>query len=124
MTIAIPLIPFDEAFFWALWYNGWDDNAEEMMEYIGSNSNEHGYVMFPRDKEFLTKDDVIHDNPNSLLWMALVGMFGNYGTSPRYGWIEHPKECVDYLREMIHKTWGISDERVSEKAHVRAWKRR
>ena len=106
MMRKIPECPFDEAFFRALRYNGWDEDAEAMAEYIGSNANGHGNVLFPRGEEFLTKDDVVNDRPNSFLWMALVCMFGDYGTSPRYGWIEHPKECADYLREMIHKTWN------------------
>lgn len=99
--------PFDEAFFWALWHYGWTDEVEAMAEYIGSNANEHGNVLFPHDEKFLTCEDVNNYRPNSILWMTLVEMFGNYGTSPRYGWIERPKECVDYLWEMIHKTWGM-----------------
>lgn len=35
------------------------------------------------------------------IWMILVGMFGNWGTSIRGGWIEEKQECADYIRKLI-----------------------
>jgi hypothetical protein len=37
------------------------------------------------------------------IWMLLVGMFGNWGTSIRGGWIEEKQECADYIRKLITK---------------------
>ena len=103
---------FDEAFFWALWYNGFEEHVDAMIEYINDNGvdirgdGRRLQVEFPRGKSAcVTVDDVVHDNPNSILWMVLVDMFGDYGTSPRYGWIEQPHECVEYLKELRRKTW-------------------
>lgn len=40
------------------------------------------------------------------IWMLLVGMFGNWGTSIRSGWIEHTKECAEYIRNLCAKAKG------------------
>lgn len=31
----------------------------------------------------------------------LVQMFGNYGDSPRTGWIDQKTECADFLQSLI-----------------------
>ena len=132
---------FENAFFWALSYNGWEMHADAMREYLAdpanrTNRREFGYVMFPHGQSAcVTKEDVTHDNPNSFLWMCLVQMFGDYGTSPRYGWIERPDDACEWLRERQRETyrcnqfylddgsleWEESDEeiarRVSEWEH-------
>ena len=40
------------------------------------------------------------------IWMLLVGMFGNWGTSIRCGWIEQTKECAEYIRCLCVKAKG------------------
>lgn len=37
-----------------------------------------------------------------VIWMILVSMFGDYGTSPRYGWIEaeHWEECKEFINNI------------------------
>lgn len=45
-----------------------------------------------------------NDNKNEVefvIWSILVGMFGDWGTSPRSGWIVKPKECKMFLQELI-----------------------
>lgn len=32
-----------------------------------------------------------------IIWMLLVLLYGNYGTSPRYGWIEKPVEASEFI---------------------------
>ena len=99
---------FEDAFFWALRYNGWEMHADAMREYLADHTNrsEYGHVTFPQDTSVcVTRDDVIHDNPNSLLWMCLVQMFGDYGTSPRYGWVNRPDDACEWLRERQRATY-------------------
>lgn len=35
-----------------------------------------------------------------LIWMILVVMFGDWGTSPRYGWIDNISEFINFLRQI------------------------
>lgn len=39
---------------------------------------------------------------HSVIWQMLVEMFGDCGTSPRFGWIEKRKECAEFLREIMN----------------------
>lgn len=129
---------FEDAFFWSLRYNGWEMHADAMCEYLRNPANRqsNGTVLFPEgESACVTRDDVIHDRPNSFLWMCLVQMFGDYGTSPRYGWIDHPDEACAWLRSRQRATyhdgkyllddgvqvWEESDEDIRE--DVAWWER-
>lgn len=41
-------------------------------------------------------------NRHTVIWQILVEMFGDCGTSPRYGWIKKTKECADFLQMIIN----------------------
>ena len=41
------------------------------------------------------------DKELNVLWILLVEMFGNCGTSPRTGWVEKRKECADFLETIV-----------------------
>lgn len=43
-----------------------------------------------------------YQNRHTVIWQILVEMFGDYGTSPRYGWIQKTKECADFLQMIIN----------------------
>ena len=44
------------------------------------------------------------------IWMLLVGMFGNWGTSIRGGWIEETKEAAEYIRKLCKNARGEFDD--------------
>ncbi len=50
---------------------------------------------------------------HTVIWQMLVQMFGNYGESPRTGWIDQKTECADFLQSLIAKdgdaTWIIKN---------------
>lgn len=46
------------------------------------------------------------ESENHFIWMLLVGMFGNWGTSVGGGWIEQTKECAQYIRTLCAKAKG------------------
>lgn len=55
-------------------------------------------------------DDRFYDNPfepeewhteQHVIWMLLVGMFGDWGTSIRSGWIEKHDECIAFINRII-----------------------
>jgi len=78
------------------WYNGLRPQLEELIAHIESNSSNR-YVECPDNINFDDADIM----PASYAWMLCVLMFGNYGTSPRYGWIEHPNEAISFLKSIL-----------------------
>lgn len=88
------------------WYN---DLAETVLKWRD---------LEPKDSIIAVPDDyginphwcTAEDRPQlQVLWMIAVSMFGNYGTSPRYGWIED----IDGFRHWvldITKTWREGKE--------------
>ena len=47
-------------------------------------------------------DDDWYDNEGlNFVWGMLVLMFGDYGTSPRSGWLNVGKDLIDFLEDMI-----------------------
>lgn len=95
---------FEEAFYWAAaWYNGCGDDFDRVIDYL-QNISEH------RDAPIKRPDFIKSDGSTpelELFWMILVEMYGNYGTSPRSGWIypDENDECLNRLSEMRRKTW-------------------
>lgn len=60
-----------------VWYNGMGD---DISEWKALPPGEYGYINRP---------DNSRDNEQmEVLWMICVCLFGDYGTSPRTGWIE------------------------------------
>lgn len=47
-------------------------------------------------------DDDWYDNEGlNFVWGMLVLLFGDYGTSPRTGWLNVSKELIDFLKDML-----------------------
>lgn len=72
------LYSFEDALFMSLYYNGYEDFTLELIDYISDVKNEMNSIIRP---------DFINDPIQELVWMVLVIKFGDYGTSPRSGWI-------------------------------------
>lgn len=70
------LYSFEDAFFISLNYNGYEDIVSKLIDFIKDGETD------------IIRPDFIDDPVTELLWMILVIKFGNYGTSPRSGWIE------------------------------------
>ena len=90
-------LDFTSAFFIALWYNGLEDDIYKLIEALRNASMN----LFRPD--WIKSDgstDVLE-----LLWMILVLKYGDYGTSPRSGWIdaENLAACEMFLVDMYEK---------------------
>lgn len=107
------------------WYEGLLDKNEEE-SYKGNNGivyDEHCWLIefikelknFNINNNYSTKDledfnDRVFGNiyyfdyreRHTVIWQILVEMFGDYGTSPRYGWIQKTKECADFLQMIVN----------------------
>lgn len=71
------------------WYNGL---AEILQEWKALEPGENGTLRFPYD--------VRCDDQLELIWMICVGMFGDYGTSPRFGWIENVEGFRNFIDDI------------------------
>lgn len=90
-----------------LYYNDADaEIIDGFIKYIDNASHfeafyiKHASASFPNDDTLITREDVIEDRLNAVIWQLLVLMFGDYGTSPRYGWIDDTKGAIAYLEEL------------------------
>jgi len=96
------------------WYNGlaekileWkkpgvvDYNPRDGLHYFGDKLDAWFNQLAPADKHQI-----------QLFWMIGVYLFGNYGTSPRYGWIEAWEdfcEFIDRVTATYHEDQGDND---------------
>ena len=96
---------FADMLFWALWYNGHDEHVSmlaDMLEHI---------ERLTFDDELFKMVDYGDDNMMQMLWMILVQQFGDYGSSPRYGWVDDTDGAAKFIREQIARTFASVDER-------------
>ena len=81
-----------------VWYNGLEDIVIKWKDY-----KENDDVPYREYKSSL-KDSDYHQL--EMVWMYLVLCFGNYGVSPRSGWIEDfegYKKWIDELEELMEE---------------------
>lgn len=70
-----------------VWYNGYWVIVKKWIEALED----------PKSNHIHRPDEYRGDGGLEILWMICVLLFGNYGTSPRSGWIEKTKECREFL---------------------------
>ena len=56
---------------------------------------------FNKNNDF-DEDEFDQRGRHAVIWQMLVEMFGDCGTSPRFGWIEKRKECAEFLKEIMN----------------------
>lgn len=80
-----------------LWYNDFEDKIEELIRYISSSMDFPDYCPHP---ESWSQDS--YNSPMGLLWSCLVLEFGDFGSSPRYGWIVDKLGAVNCLKRGLN----------------------
>lgn len=79
-----------------------DDAIGTICHYNGLYDSIAGMVdRMPNDAGYLRRPDGL-DEQEEILWMLLVLKFGDYGTSPRYGWISNPSEARTYVHCIVN----------------------
>ena len=68
-----------------VWYNDYEDDLKSISDYI-KHYNREEYYSFAYPKKILETYKV--DEFPNIIWALMVLMFGDYGTSPRFGWID------------------------------------
>lgn len=82
-----------------VWYDGHEEWLENFADEL---ENTTGYYKCPFDsKDWHSEEHTIY--------MLLVGMFGDWGTSIRGGWIEKTKECAEYIKMLCKNAKGETD---------------
>lgn len=77
-------------------YNGHSEEIKQLIDYI-ENNNE--IIAFP---DFLKKNNC--DYFINILWQIMVLIWGDYGTSPRNGWldVENKKKILEFLGQIYY----------------------
>lgn len=66
---------------------------------LETKENDNSFSL--EDAQNLACNDFYYNKELNVLWILLVSMFGEYGTSPRSGWIERPKEAAQFLKDVL-----------------------
>lgn len=102
---------FEEAFYWAAaWYNGLGDDFDRVIRYLKAKRHDSNNKKTISRPEFIKSDGSTPEL--ELFWMILVEVYGDYGTSPRSGWmyVDELDECLNHLSEIRRKTWASEFE--------------
>lgn len=85
---------------WVGWYNDREDEIKDLYKYIKNSIKEgnYGYIAFPSQFGEIDCNDYIR-----VLWSVLVMEYGNYGTSPRYGWIENANDFLPEFEAFLNE---------------------
>lgn len=95
-------------------YNGWEDDVKDIMRSLKQSyklENKLGSVQRPDWKKKCGRDKI--EEFGGIFWSWLVIGSGEYGTSPRFGWIYRDNAQVLYdIMDNLLKTDG--EYRISE----------
>lgn len=88
-----------------VWYDG---------HYIWLKELRDELVKQPKDEFYCSYLDVdeCHTEKHAI-WMILVGMFGDWGTSIRSGWIEDIDGCIEFINNLCEESWRADGERTN-----------
>lgn len=90
-----------------IWYDGhyeWLKELRDDMEKLLQSGDKYTNYKSPFDyTEWHTEQHTIY--------MLLVGMFGDWGTSIRGGWISDLKDCIDFIDAICKESWESEAER-------------
>ena len=89
-------------------YNGYEDVLKDVSDYIKYyKQDEFRCISYP--KKILKGYKV--DEFTNIVWALMVIMFGDYGTSPRFGWIgiENKDKALSFLNS-INRTYDPNYE--------------
>lgn len=79
------------------WYNCIYESLLELKQDIVNLSNSGTYTKINKCLEY--KHDRFDDEQFEIFWMMLVLMYGEYGSSPRSGWLylKYKEEIIEFI---------------------------
>lgn len=85
------------------WYNGIGESLIKLKEDLIKQNDNGNYLIIDHNLEYKNKE--FADEQFEIFWMMLVLLYGNYGTSPRSGWLEiKNKDKIINFIDKITKT--------------------
>ena len=87
----------------ALFYNGLEEVVAKWAELKESNGRidcPENYGLEDEYEGHILEGHSPEYYQLQIIWMLCVLMFGDYGTSPRSGWIDHTEEFREFCRKM------------------------
>lgn len=102
MAKEITMEKMANAFGNVVWYNGYLGWFRELEQALRKDAGSHHNYLCPIPVDEWNTDW-------HCLWMFLVGLFGNWGTSIRSGWIEDRAGAAAFLRAALAE-YGYEEE--------------
>ena len=85
------------------WYNGIGESLIKLKEDLIKQNDDGNYFVIDHNLEYKNKE--FADEQFEIFWMMLVLLYGDYGTSPRSGWLEiKNKDKIINFIDKITKT--------------------
>ena len=85
------------------WYNGIGESLIKLKEDLIKQNYNGNYLIIDHNLEYKNKE--FADKQFEIFWMMLVLLYGDYGTSPRSGWLEiKNKDKIINFIDKITKT--------------------
>lgn len=97
------------------------DALESVVNYNGMLETLQGWKEIPIDEYgYIQRDFGMEDwgdHQLEVFWMMAVVLFGEYGTSPRYGWIEKHEEFYRWIDEICY-SWAKNPSEMAKLAKL------
>ncbi len=87
----------DTALQGVFWYSDCDF-LDPFLKYLETQSQKNKTMIRFPNNDLINIVDVNCNDIRSVFWQILVLKFGDYGTSPQYGWINKVPECLEYVK--------------------------
>lgn len=86
----------EQAMHYLVFYNGYDEIVRSLLKHI-SMFDESRQILAPENLKYGDENETVE----AVLWFLLVCMFGDYGTSPRFGWVTEKEEAIAFLNDLL-----------------------
>lgn len=90
----------------ALWYNIGADAIKTIVDKLKEPNKGDSINCFSTEDIDL---DWYFDKEANTYWTMFVLMYGDYGTSPRSGWIKKTKESIEFFESLYNDLKEIGD---------------
>lgn len=88
-----------------IWYDG---------HYVWLKDLRDELSKLPKNDTYLIPDDIKWHTEQHTIWMLLIGMFGDWGTSIRGGWLEKIDECIEFIDAVCEMSWDAEERRAED----------
>lgn len=88
-----------------IWYDGHYEWLKELRDDL---------VQWREERFYRMPDDIIYHTEQHTIWMLLVGMFGEWGTSIRSGWLQEIDDCIEFIDAVCKMSWEAEERREGE----------